>query len=158
MSDAVLGILKIGWLVVLYFFILRIVLVVAKELKGTPATTVNSDAVISAAAGREPPSRTSSSARWSLIVHQPEALRGTTLAMQQEITIGRGGGCAIALAGDTFVSTVHARVAPRGNDLWIEDLGSTNGTYVNAAQITEPRKLKRGDRISIGSSEIEVSR
>ena len=156
MSDTVLGILKVGWLVVLYLFILRIVFVVAKELKGTPAAS--SHALSSATAAAEQPSRASSSARWSLVVHQPEALRGTTLAMQQEITIGRGGGCAIALAGDTFVSTVHARVAPRGSDLWIEDLGSTNGTYVNAAQITEPRKLKRGDRISIGSSEIEVSR
>lgn len=156
MSDTVLGILKIGWLAILYLFILRIVFVVAKELKGTPLVADDGLAVVRASPNK--PADSAPSTRWSLVVHQPEALRGTTVAMQQEITIGRGGGCAIALANDTFVSTVHARVAPRGSDLWIEDLGSTNGTYINAAQITEPRKLKRGDRIHIGSSEIEVTR
>ncbi len=156
MSDAVLGILKIGWLAVLYLFILRIVFVVAKELKGTPLVAADGPSMVKDSPGKSASS--TQSTRWSLMVHHPEALRGTTVAMQQEITIGRGGGCAIALTNDTFVSTVHARVAPRGGDLWIEDLGSTNGTYVNAAQITEPRKLKRGDRIRIGSSEIEVTR
>ena len=156
MSDTVLGILKIGWLVVLYLFILRIVMVVAKELKGTPAFAADGQPIAARNTSKSEPA--APPARWGLVVHQPESLRGTTIGMEQEITIGRGGGCAIALVGDTFVSTVHARVAPRGNDLWIEDLGSTNGTYVNAAQITEPRKLKRGDHINIGSSEIEVMR
>jgi FHA domain len=154
-SDTVLGILKIGWLVLLYLFVLRVVLVVAKELKGTPVTA-GPGAVVAAPEPKR--SQPQDNARWHLLVHQPEALRGTTVALVQEITIGRGGGCAIALAGDTFVSTVHARVAPRGNDIWIEDLASTNGTFVNASQIDGPQKLKRGDRITIGSSEIEVTR
>ncbi len=159
MSDAVLGILKAGWLALLYAFVLRVLFVVGKELKGSPLPAIANDRQRSDVKEREvkPPAKSTSS-RWSLLVHNPEALRGVRVAVAQEVTIGRGGGCAIALPNDTFVSTVHARVVPRHNELWIEDLGSTNGTHVNDAMIDAPTKLKRGDRIQVGSSEIEVVR
>jgi pSer/pThr/pTyr-binding forkhead associated (FHA) protein len=75
-----------------------------------------------------------------------------------ELTIGRAGGCGITLSGDTFVSQVHARVFDRDGDLYVEDLGSTNGTLLNGAPVQAPTKLRRGDRVRVGQTEIEAAR
>ena len=72
--------------------------------------------------------------------------------------MGRGGGCGIVLPDDHFVSTVHARVFRRGNDVYVEDLGSRNGTYVNGSPVAAPIRLRRGDRVQFGETVAEVVR
>ena len=59
---------------------------------------------------------------------------------------------------DQFVSTVHARLFRRGDDLFAEDLGSRNGTFVNGEKVVAPTKLRRGDRIQFGQTVAEVVR
>ena len=172
MSDSVLGILKSCLLVLLYLFLLRVVLVVASELKGTPVlgeSDHNPRSVSDARAGHPPAPGNSSpvgraspesikQSAWKLTVIDPPQTRGTTTRVDGEITIGRGGGCAISVPTDTFVSTVHARVYQQDDELWVEDLHSTNGTLVNDAAVTAPTQLQRDDQIAVGSTVLAVSR
>ena len=64
----------------------------------------------------------------------------------------------MALPDDTFASNVHARIFERDGHAWVEDLGSTNGTYVNGEQIEEARRLRKHDRVQTGSTVLEVAR
>ncbi|HET6809761.1 MAG TPA: FHA domain-containing protein [Acidimicrobiales bacterium] len=73
-----------------------------------------------------------------------------------ELVVGRTTGSGVALPGDSFVSSRHARVFPRGDEVWVEDLGSTNGTFVNSARISSPTVLRPGDRLQIGRTVLEV--
>jgi pSer/pThr/pTyr-binding forkhead associated (FHA) protein len=62
------------------------------------------------------------------------------------------------LAPDSTVSQVHARLFRQGGKLWVEDLGSTNGTWVNKVKVSSPVALRRGDRVLVGGTMLEVSR
>ena len=88
----------------------------------------------------------------------PETERGHSYPVDGDATIGRGGGCAVPLTFDTFVSQVHARAFDRDGTLWVEDAGSTNGTLVNSKRITEPMKLRKGDRVQVGETVLEAQR
>jgi pSer/pThr/pTyr-binding forkhead associated (FHA) protein len=74
-----------------------------------------------------------------------------------EITVGRSSGADIPLAGDTFVSSRHARIWAEAGALWLEDLGSTNGTVVNGQTVSARTRLAPGDRVQIGRTIIEVA-
>ena len=69
--------------------------------------------------------------------------------------LGRGGENAIRLDGDDFVSTRHAMLEPRPDGLWVEDVGSTNGTFVNGARVTTARLLDAGDIVRIGQTDLQ---
>ncbi len=154
MSDSVLTVLKFCLLAVLYLFLVRVVWVVARELRGTP-TAPPAPAVPQAPA---PAPRAGRRRTWRLVVVEPEGERGRAYAVEGEATIGRGGGCAVPLSYDTFVSNVHARAFERDGTLWVEDLGSTNGTRVNGKQVTGATRLRRGDRVGIGETVLEAER
>jgi hypothetical protein len=149
MSEPVLTVLKFCLLALVYLFLGRVVWVVVRELRGTPA--------IAGPGGAPTPATTPPTARrrgWRLAGGpNPE---GTWI--EGEATIGRGGGCTISLPADTYASQVHARVVERGGDLWIEDLDSTNGTYVNGTRVTKPTRLRKGDRVQAGETVFEVQR
>jgi|RhiMetdeSRZDD1v2_1073273.scaffolds.fasta_scaffold927021_2 FHA domain-containing protein len=152
MSEGVLTVLKFCLLAFLYLFLARVVWVVATEMRGTPAV---------AAAPPEPPRQQRGGGRkgsWRVTIVEPKSERGASYGVDGELTIGRAGGCGLTLTGDTFVSHVHARVFDRDGELFVEDLGSTNGTRVNGNTVDEPTKLKRGDRVNIGQTELEVAR
>ena len=74
----------------------------------------------------------------------PPAEAGAAFPIEGEVTLGRGGGCNVPLAFDTFVSQVHARAFERDGTLWVEDLGSRNGTFVNGEQVHEPTRVAQG--------------
>ena len=65
-------------------------------------------------------------------------------------------GCHIALPDDTFVSQLHARVFERSGQIYVEDLGSTNGTYVNGHRVSTPTPMHRGDSLQVGSTVLEA--
>jgi pSer/pThr/pTyr-binding forkhead associated (FHA) protein len=69
--------------------------------------------------------------------------------------IGRGEKCRLVL-DDTYVSTVHARIFANGERYMLEDLGSTNGTYLNRKRVTSPVELRRGDQVKIGKTVLEM--
>lgn len=73
-----------------------------------------------------------------------------------ETTLGRAPGCGVALTEDTFVSQIHSRLFQRDHVVWVEDLGSTNGTFVNDRRIEAATPLRLGDRLRVGQSVLEL--
>jgi hypothetical protein len=157
MSDAVLTVLKFCLLALLYLFLIRVVWIVARELRGTPVPQPAPAPVASAPPTVASPTR-ARQRQWRLVVVQPPAERGHAFTVDGDATLGRGGGCTVPLAFDTFVSQVHARVSERDGSLWIEDVGSTNGTYVNGERIAAPTKIGKGDRVQVGETVLEAER
>ena len=148
MSEQVLTVLKWCLLALLYLFLARVVWVVTRELRGTPAPA----AVVAQ------PARTNTRKPWRVVVVSPDSERGREAWVDGEVTIGRGGGCGMSLPADTFLSQVHARVFDRDGTLYVEDLGSTNGTFVNGKSVTQHVKLRKGDRVQVGETVLEASR
>lgn len=93
-----------------------------------------------------------------LRVLEPQERRGLSYELGREITLGRGEDCVVSLQGDSYASSLHARVFARSGEVWIEDLGSTNGTFVNDRRLEGPLRLQRGDRVRVGGTVLEVSR
>lgn len=157
MSDSILTVLKFCLLALLYLFLMRVVLIVARELRGSASL----DAVPAAPVAAPPATATGRGSKrreWRLVVVNPETERGLSFTVDGDATIGRGGGCAVVLTFDTFVSQVHARAFDRDGTLWVEDAGSTNGTLVNNKRITAPTKLRKGDKIQVGETVLEAQR
>ncbi len=154
MSDAVLTVLKFCLLALLYLFLVRVVWIVGRELRGSAAPV----APPAPAPAPVAPPRPAKKREWRFTVVEPDSERGKTFAIDGDATIGRGGGCTIPLAYDTFVSQVHAHAFDRDGKLWLEDVGSTNGTIVNGERIEHPVELRRGDRVQLGETVFEVQR
>lgn len=158
MADPAQRFLEYVFLALLYLFFLRVVRAVWVELReprlvaAPPAQSSSppqpARAVPAAPKGRNVPRE--------LAVISPEEAKGQAFPLGEEISIGRAPGCAVALPTDTFVSQVHARVFRRGDEYWVEDLGSTNGTLVNGRKLTGPAPLRRGDRLQVGRTVLEL--
>ncbi len=157
MSEGLLTVLKFCFLALLYLFLLRVVQVVVRELRA-PAV----DQPPGAAPTPGKPTRVkkekerSSSARLRIV--EPATREGETYVIDGEVTVGRAPGCEVVLTGDSFVSQVHARLFRRNRDTFVEDLGSTNGTFVNGERIDAATRLRRGDRVQFGQTVAEVAR
>jgi pSer/pThr/pTyr-binding forkhead associated (FHA) protein len=149
----VLDLLKYVFLIVLYIFVGRAVRAVYLELR---ATTPRAAGRASPAQAR-PPSRKAKKAPRKVAVIEGENHRGKTFELNGEMVIGRSDKCHMML-DDPYVSQVHARLFPRGDAFMVEDMGSTNGTYLNRKRLTSPTELKRGDRIKIGKTVLELRR
>ncbi len=93
-----------------------------------------------------------------LEVIEPESQAGSTYHLDDELTVGRSPGCGIPTTYDAYSSTLHARLYRRGDQLWVEDLSSTNGTYVNSERISKPSKLGKGDLLQVGATVFEVTK
>ena len=75
-----------------------------------------------------------------------------------EISLGRSVTCDVAMPDDIYASTFHARLFLDGSHLLVEDMASTNGTYVNAERIVVPTRLTKGDLLQVGETILEVTR
>ncbi len=161
MSDPVLTLLKYVFLALLYLFFLRVLRAVWVETREPRATAlpappppgaVPSGAVptgaVPAGPGPVGPEK--------LVVVSPEAMKGHQFPVGNEMTVGRAGGCAVLLTADTFVSQLHARLFRRDGDIFVEDLGSTNGTFLNGKQVSAPVSIRKGDKIQFGRTTVEV--
>lgn len=149
MPEAILTILKFCFLGLLYLFVVRVLRAVEGELAlGRPHggerfrlwRRESADG-----AGRP----------YQLRMVEPPTAQ--VFPLSEEVTIGRAPGCSVALADDTFVSQLHARVYVRDGQPFVEDLGSTNGTFLNQSRLTKTQRLRRGDRLQIGQTVLEVS-
>ena len=162
MPEGVLTILKFCFLALIYLFLFRIVRTVLAELRPAkipvPEALLAESVAPGAAAVPASPSRRDRSRQWDLVIVAPPSRVGETYTVDEELTVGRGAGCAVVLPDDTFVSQVHARVFTRGSDPYVEDLGSTNGTTLNGEAVTEPTRLRRGDRVQFGETVVELVR
>jgi hypothetical protein len=161
--NAVLRIMQWGVIALIFLFFLRVIRAVWVEM--SPATIRKSRSVRRQERRQErvaarPPDKPRESRRRQLHlkVVQPAAQAGRTYDLDDELTIGRSPGCGVAMPDDIYTSTLHARLFRRNDQLWVEDLGSTNGTFVNSEQIKQAARLGKGDLLQVGSTVFEVSR
>ena len=157
--EEVLLMLKIGFLVLLYLFIWRVVRTASRDMRGAPQESmilapqrVQEQKKKRRAAGSASPGK--------LVVGASPALRaGEERVLDSEpLTVGREAENDLPLVRDEFSSGLHARITPRRDGVWVEDTGSTNGTYVNGVRLTAPRKLSPGDVVRIGETDLRFER
>lgn len=99
-------------------------------------------------------SRTTKVAKYLVVTHGPLANTRITLG-QQPVLIGRADDSTLVL-NDDYASTRHARLARDGDDWYVEDLGSTNGTYIGSHRLTQPTSLQLGSQVRIGKTTLEL--
>jgi hypothetical protein len=148
--EEALLLLKIGFLVLLYLFIWRIVRTASKDLRAPQESFVLAPQQVRKA---KPERRAG-----GRLVVVGESGDGASHALDSAaVTVGRGPGNDIAL-DDEYASTQHARLEPRADGVWIEDIGSTNGTAVNGVRLIGTRKLELGDVVRIGGTDLRFER
>ncbi len=150
--EELLLILKIAFVVVLYLFIWRIVRTASKDLRVpqesfilAPSQANELRAVRDAGphGGR------------LVVVSSPSLQPGEGRMLNSApITVGRGPQNDLALDGDDYASAKHARIESRRDGVWVEDIGSTNGTFLNGIKLTRARKLTPGDVVRVGETEL----
>ena len=154
MPPFVLLVLKVVFLVLLYVFVYRVVRAVAVDMRRARPAMGRSPAMVPAAAtratGKGRPPRT-------VVVTGEGGSKGRTYRLDGQVRIGRSEDCELRVP-DTYVSSQHARIYERDGVWYVEDLGSTNGTYLNQRRITGPSELRAGDRVKIGRTHLELRR
>jgi len=150
--EGVLLLLKACFLVLLYLFIWRIVRTASRDLR-LPQESFVLNPREAAAVGLRPEPELNMG---RLVVLKSTAIDENTEFVLDSagISIGRGGPNEVRLDGDDFASAQHARVEPRRDGVWIEDVGSTNGTYVNGVRLSKARKLAAGDLVRVGETDL----
>jgi pSer/pThr/pTyr-binding forkhead associated (FHA) protein len=155
--QTVLLVLKICFLVLLYLFIWRIVRSATRDVRMPQESFIMGPSQAAALGlGRQAPAITT-----GVLV----ALKGPALAEGERfeidtkaVTMGRGAPNDIRLDDDEFASAHHARIDPRRDGVWVEDIGSTNGTYVNGTRLGRPQKLAPGDVVRVGETDLRYER
>ena len=159
MPDPLLTLLKYVFLALLYLFFLRVLRAVWIELREprasaapAPAPPVSpaGAAAPTVAVGRPGPER--------LVVCDPREWKGLEFPVADEMTVGRAAGCGVSLPDDTFISQLHARLFRRDGEVFVEDLGSTNGTYLNEKKVTSAVPVRKGDKVRFGRTTLELRR
>lgn len=154
-SDQLLLVLKLCLLALLYLFFFRVVRAVWAELRPSPPVPVGGTVPAAAAPRRRRKDGGEASRTRQPVVREPIELSGKTWPLSGEISIGRAAGCQVTI-DDTYASQIHARVFNRDNQWMIEDLGSTNGTWLNRHKVSGPMVIKPGDVIQIGNTVMEM--
>ena len=147
--DEVLLGLKIAFLVLLYLFIWRIVRTASRDIVTSSSAQESfvlnprQAAAVGLGGGR------------LVVVSSPTLPRGELHELDAApITIGRAAQNDVQLRGDQYASASHARVEARRDGAWVQDTGSTNGTFVNGVRIERARKLSAGDVVRVGETEL----
>jgi hypothetical protein len=143
-------ILKVLFLVLLYLFIWRIVRSAGRDVRTAQESFIlapSSPEAAMLAAAAAPKGRL-------VVVKSPSLKAGAGYTLDSApLTIGRGGGNDVSIE-DEYASSRHAQVEARRDGAWVQDIGSTNGTYVNGLKLTRPRKLTPGDVVRVGETEL----
>jgi hypothetical protein len=149
--DELLLVLKIAFLVLLYLFIWRIVRTASRDLRLPQESFILAP---SAAAGVNA-SRPGPVTGRLVVVKSADLQNGEGFELNSvQLTIGRGNQNDIPIATDEYASARHARFEPRQDGVWVQDLGSTNGTFLNGTRLDRPRRLAQGDIVRIGETDL----
>jgi hypothetical protein len=155
LSESLLALLRLFLLALLYLFFLRVLRAVWVEVRSPPPA---------AGEGRRRPRRRRRAVTMAhefgqsaaLVITDPPEDAGRIYDLgQDEVSIGRAAACTVTL-DDTFVSQLHARVFVHDNQIMAEDLGSTNGTYLNRQRLTGPMVMHPGDTVQVGNTILEL--
>ena len=152
--ETTLLVLKIAFLILLYLFIWRIVRSEARDLRVSQESMILGPQQAVALGLVAPHEATATGIL--VVVASPTLDEGSTLALgSRPLVAGRSAsGTDIALVEDEFTSSRHARFEPRPDGVYVEDMGSTNGTFVNDIRLTRERRLAPGDIVRIGDTSL----
>ncbi|WP_152204772.1 FHA domain-containing protein FhaB/FipA [Georgenia thermotolerans] len=161
MSELVLTLLRVGYLVLLWGFVLAALAVLRRDIFGTRVTPRGPGRPTRAPRNRRPAAGGAAApargAPTRLVVTEGP-LSGTTIPLgPSSIVVGRAPSCSLVL-DDDYSSSRHARFFPKDGTWWIEDLGSTNGTVVAGERIGQPVQVPPGTPVRIGQTRIELRR
>jgi len=161
MNELSLTIIRVAFLAVLWLFVIAAIGVVRTDLLGGPSTTARRGRARQAQAPRQGrPARAPRAGRGSprVLVVTGGALKGISLDLsQQQIMLGRANDATLVL-NDDYASSRHARIFPQDGQWIVEDLGSTNGTYLDRQKVTRPMPVPLGVPIRIGKTVLELRR
>ena len=146
MSEQFLELLKFLFLALLYVFFIWVVIMSLLQLRKPKKPTRPS---------KKDKNEEAKSVTTYLLTIAPQDTQGTEYPLEEEMFLGRDEECEITI-NDSFTSHRHARIFLEENTLYLEDLTSTNGTFVNGEKIEEPHLLEQRDRIQIGNTVLEA--
>ena len=153
-SAFVVAVAKYGMLLVLWLFVLAAVRTIRTDLFGRGGTASARPAAPTPARSQPAPKR---SAARKLVVTEG-SLAGTTVTLgEAAVTLGRADDSTLVLTDD-YASSRHARLVPGDGSWTLEDLGSTNGTYLAGAKVSRPTAVPLGAQIRIGKTVLELRR
>ena len=151
MVDQVLLLFQALFLLLLYVFIWRIVRTASRDLRVPQESFLLAPGRLGSVPAEVP-------RRQLVIEASPSAPPGSAFELgPAPITIGRGRGNVIALPSDEFASSSHARIEALRDGLWVVDLGSRNGTFVNGEPVAGREQLRAGDLVRVGETELRVA-
>jgi pSer/pThr/pTyr-binding forkhead associated (FHA) protein len=161
-SELTLMLIRFAYLAILWIFVLSAISVIRSDMFGaridsTPRADRRAQRQVDKQAGRNrtKPARRPRGAPTHVAITEG-ANAGETISLDQApLLIGRGSDAAIRL-DDDYVSTRHARIAASGEQWFVEDLGSTNGTYIGSSRLTQPTTLQLGTQVRIGKTTLEL--
>lgn len=156
--NAVLRVMQWSVIALIFIFFLRVIRAVWVEMSPVTVRKSRTQKREERAAARPPDRPRAKRKQLYLKVVEPDAHAGRAFDLDDELTVGRSPGCGVPVPEDIYTSTVHARLFRNNEQLWVEDLGSTNGTYVNSERISQAMRLGKGDQLQIGSTVFEVTR
>jgi pSer/pThr/pTyr-binding forkhead associated (FHA) protein len=147
--ESALLVLKIAFLVLLYLFVWRVVRTAGRDMRLPQESFILKPALAGGAIGQQiRPGRL-------VVTSSPVLEEGEEYSLDSSaVTIGRASQNSVPIDGDEFASARHARIEPRRDGVWVSDVGSTNGTFVNGVRIDRPRKLVSGDVVRTGETEL----
>jgi hypothetical protein len=149
--DEVLLILKIAFLVLLYTFIWRIVRTASRDLRLPQESFILAPSATAGVNASRPGPVTGR----LVVVKSADLQNGEGFELNSvQLTIGRGNQNDIPIATDEYASARHARFEPRQDGVWVQDLGSTNGTFLNGTRLDRPRRLAQGDIVRVGETDL----
>ena len=153
--ETTLLVLKIAFLVLLYLFIWRIVRSAARDLRLPQESMILSPQQASALLA-QPVARELGRL---VVVESPVLTEGDVYTIDSNaLTVGRGGDNDLTISDDEYASSRHARFEPRRDGVYVEDIGSTNGTFVNGIRLTRDRRLAPGDVVRIGETDLRFEK
>ncbi|HEX5450645.1 MAG TPA: FHA domain-containing protein [Gaiellaceae bacterium] len=149
--ETTLLVLKLAFLVVLYLFIWRIVRSAARDLRLPQESMILGPSQVAGMLQARPRAALGR----LVVVTSPALEEGKVLTLDAHpLHVGRAAGNDVSLEDDEYASTRHARIEPRHDGVWVDDIGSTNGTFVNGIRVTRPRRLAPGDVIRVGETDL----
>jgi len=149
--EEALLLLKILFLVLLYLFIWRIVRTAVRDVRLPQESFVLAPGSVPGLGVQD----SDVEAGKLVVVKSPALDEGEEWQLNSSsLTFGRGSQNDVPLQRDEFASSKHARIEPRRDGVWLEDIGSTNGTYLNGIRLTRPKRLTPGDIVRIGETEL----
>jgi pSer/pThr/pTyr-binding forkhead associated (FHA) protein len=153
-SPFVLAVLKYAFLALLYFFVFRAIRAVALEVMGRApgrgrAAVDTGQIRATRSRGGKPPTE--------IVVKGEDGRKVGTFKLRDQLQVGRAEACHVRI-DDRYSSQFHARLYPKNGAWYVEDLGSTNGTYLNRQRVQGPAEIQAGDVIRIGKTTLELRR